>query len=251
METLPTAIQPIESVPMDIQTTVQADISEDTRQKSFADTTLVNNLKEDPSEIIILNEGRPRPPPPFQCLICFTFFSDPVILNKHVVESHIASVHEKNKPFLVENRGFIGSDMTQIRNKILPITVQPIGSVPLDIQTKNLTANSEVARKPFADTTQLNNFKRRKAPFQNYFECKACSKSYSNVENMKKHIESVHEMKMTHHDVAKSHVAPVHDKKKPHKCEAILENSQICGYVFNQKDDMINHLILAHGFIKP
>ena len=241
---MPTAIEPIESVPMEIQTTVQAAIiSEDTRHGPFADTTQLNNLKEDPSEIIILNEGRPRPPPPFQCLICFTFFSDPVILNKHVVESHIASVHEKNKPFLVENRGFIGSDMTQIRNKILPITVQPIGSVPLDIQTTNLAAaNSEVARKPFADTTQLNNFKRRKAPFQNYFECKACSKSYSNVENLKKHIESVHEMKMTRHDVAKSHVAPVHDKKKPRKCEAILENSQICDYVFNQKDDM---------FIKP
>ena len=148
---MPTAIQPIESVPMDFQTTVQAAISEDNRQKSFADTTLVNNLKEDPSKIIILNEGRPRPPPPFQCLICFTFFSDPVILNKHVVESHIASVHEKNKPFLVENRGFNGSDMTQIRNKILPTTVRPIGSV-----TTNLAANSEVAHKPFADTTQLN-----------------------------------------------------------------------------------------------
>ena len=250
---MPTAIEPIESVPMEIQTTVQAAIiSEDTRHGPFADTTQLNNLKEDPSEIIILNERRPRPPPPFQCLICFTFFSDPVILNKHVVESHIASVHEKNKPFLVENRGFNGSDMTQIRNKILPTTVQPIGSVPLDIQTTNLAAaNSEVARKPFADTTQLNNFKRRKAPFQNYFECKACSKSYSNVENLKKHIESAHEMKMTRHDVAKSHVAPVHDKKKTHKCEAILENSQICNYFFNQKDDMINHLISAHGFIKP
>ena len=64
---------------------------------------------------------------------------------------------------------------------------------------------------------------------------------------LKKHIESVHEMKMTRHDVAMSHVAPVHDKKKQHKCEAKLENSQICGYVFNQQVDLINHLILAHA----
>ena len=219
---------------MDIQITVQAAISEDTRQKPFADTTHVNNLKEDSNEIIILNETRTIAPPPFQCLICFTFFSDPVILNKHLFKSHIASDHEKNKPFFVDNRGFNGSDMTQIRDKILPTTLQPIGSVPLDIQT--------TIHKSFANTTQLNDFKRRKAPFQNYFECKACSKSYSNVENLKKHIESAHEMKMTRRDVAKSHVAPVHDKKKPRKCEAILENSQICDYVFNQKDDM---------FIKP
>ena len=133
--------------------------------------------------------------------------------------------------------------MSQIRNNILPTTFQPtIGSIPMDIQTTNQAAISEVAHRPFAYTTQLNNLKRRKAPFQNYFDCKACSKRYSNVENLKKHIESAHEMKMTRRDVAKSHVAPVHDKKKPRKCEAILENSQICDYVFNQKDDM---------FIKP
>ena len=71
------------------------------------------------------------------------------------------------------------------------------------------------------------------------------------MENLKKHIESVHEKEMTRHDVFNSHVAPVHVEKKPHKCEAILENSQICDYVFNQKDDLINHLILAHGFSKP
>ena len=111
---MPTAIQPTESVPMEIQTTIQAAISEDTRQKSFADTTQLNNFKEDPNEIIILNEIRTRPPPPFQCSICFTFFSDPENLNRHiesvhekpmtrnVFESHVASVHEKKKLF-VEN----------------------------------------------------------------------------------------------------------------------------------------------------
>ena len=45
---MPTAIEPIESVPMEIQTTVQAAIiSEDTRHGPFADTTQLNNLKED------------------------------------------------------------------------------------------------------------------------------------------------------------------------------------------------------------
>ena len=141
--------------------------------------------------------------------------------------------------------------MSQIRNNILPTFQPTIGSIPMDIQTTNQAAISEVAHRPFAYTTQLNNLKRRKAPFQNYLECKACSKSYSNVENLKKHIESVHEKKMTRHDVVKSHVAPVHDKNKLHKCEAVLENSQICAYVFNKEDDVINHLILAHGFKRP
>ena len=235
---------------MEIQTTVQAAISEDIRYKPSANTTPLNNSKEDPNEIIILNGRRTIPPPPFQCLICFTFFSDPKILNKHVFESHVTSVHE-NKPFFVENGGFNGSGMSQICNNILPTTVQPIGSIPLDIRTTNQAAISEVAHKPFAYTTQLNNLKRRKAPFQNYFDCKACSKRYSNVENLKKHIESVHEKKMTRHDVVKSHVAPIHDKNKLHKCEAVLENSQICAYVFNKEDDVINHLILAHGFKRP
>ena len=241
---------------MEIQTTVQAAVSEDTRHEPFAESTQLNNLKEDSDEIIILNEIRTRPPPPFQCPVCFTFCSDPENLEMHieavhvkkitrnVVESHVASVHEKNKPFFVENGGFNGLGMTQVRNQILPKTIQPIGSVGSDIQTS--------IHKPFADTTQLNNLKRRRAPFQTYFDCKACSKSYSCVENLKKHIESVHEKKMTRHDVVKSHVASVQDeKKKPYKCETKLENSQICDYVFNQKDDLINHLILAHGFNKP
>ena len=226
---------------MDIQTSFQAAIREDIRHKPFAATTQ-------------LNETRTIAPPPFQCPICFTFFSDPENMNKHIesvhekpmirngVESHVASVQERNKPLFVENGGFNGSGMKQVHNKILPI-----GSVPLlDIQTTIQAAICEVAHKPFADTTQLNNLKRRKAPFQNYFECKACSKSYSCVENLKKHIESVHEKKMTHDDVVKSHF-----EKKPYKCDTKLENSQICDYVFNQKNDLINHLILAHGFSKP
>ena len=94
---------------MEIQTTVQAAISEDIRYKPSANTTQLNNSKEDPNEIIILNETRTTSPPPFQCLICFTFFSDPKILNKHVFETHVTSVHEKNKPFFVENGGFNGS----------------------------------------------------------------------------------------------------------------------------------------------
>ena len=214
---------------MDIQTSFQAAIREDIRHKPFTDTTQLNNLKEDSNEIIVLNETRTIAPPPFQCLICFTFFSDPENMNKHIesvhekpmirngVESHVASAHERNKPFFVENGGFNGSGMKQVHNKILPI-----GSVPLEIQTTIQAAISEVTLKPFADTTQLNNLKRRKAPFQNYFDCKACSNSYSCVENLKKHIESVHEKKMTHYDVVKSHV-----EKKPYKCETKLENSLI------------------------
>ena len=191
---------------MEIQTTVQAAISEDIRYKPSANTTQLNNSKEDPNEIIILNETRTTSPPPFQCLICFTFFSDPKILNKHVFESHDTSVHE-NKPFFVEHGGLNGSCTPQICNNILPATLQPIGSIPLDIQTTNQEAVSEVAHKPFAYTTQLNNLK---APFQNYFDCKACSKRYSNVENLKRHIESVHDKKMTLNDVANSH-----KEKKP------------------------------------
>ena len=161
---------------------------------------------------------------PFKCDNCDYSFSE-----KGSLKKHLESVHEKKKPFKCDTCDTIFTRQTSLKRHILKnhITEKKLENIhaKTDINMIRKTHVCEICDKVFR---RKDHYQKHKAVHEGKkpFQCERCSKRFPTKFKLNLHIASVHE------------------GKKPFRCTE-------CGKNFSRKDNLIGHKATVHEGKKP